>query len=287
MKIAGFALLGMIGAAPAAVAAQQDPPLPDSTLRQAVRLITEGQGDSARALVRRKLQSLPPGDTLYPAALYAAGVVAAHPDTALASFRRVSIEYSSSPWAPAALVRLAQFAFASGDFAAAVRAGERVLLDYPASRARAAAAYWAGRARLELADPAAACVLLARAEGEAGMEVELANRARFYLQRCEGLAMATDTAARDTAAQRPSPPGGAGTRATAFAVQVAAVQSPVAADEMMRSLRTRGYDPRVVRDADGLFKVRVGRFRTRTEAQQLAAVLRRRLGGSPFVVEEQ
>lgn len=282
MKIAGFALLGMIGAAPAAVAAQQDPPLPDSTLRHAVRLITEGQGDSARALVRRQLQSLPPGDTLYPAALYAAGVVAARRDTALAYFRRVSIEFSSSPWAPAALVRLAQFAFASGDFAAAVRAGERVLLDYPASRERAAAAYWAGRARLELADPAAACVLLARAEGEAGMEVELANRARFYLQRCDGLAMATDTAA-----QRPPPPGGAGTRATAFAVQVAAVQSPVAADEMMRSLRTRGYDPRVVRDADGLFKVRVGRFRTRTEAQQLAAELRRRLGGSPFVVEEQ
>ncbi len=285
MRLAGIVLLALIGSAP--VAAQQDPPLPDSTLRDAVRLITEGQGDSARALVRRKLQSLPPVDTLYPAALYAAGVVAAHPDTALAYYRRVSIEYSSTTWAPAALVRLAQFAFASGDFAAAQRSGERVLLDYPASRARAAAAYWAGRSRLELGEPVAGCALLERAEQEAGMEVELANRARFYLQRCEALPVAADTAARDTAAQRPPPPSGAGTRATAFAVQVAAVQSPVAADEMMRSLRARGYDPRVVRDADGLFKVRVGRFRTRTEARQLAAELRRRLGGSPFVVEEQ
>lgn len=278
MRIAGFASLALFAAAPAAAVAQ-DPPFADSTLRTAVRLITEGQGDSARALVRGKLQSIPPGDSLYPAAVYAAGMVSAHPDTALAYFRRVSIEYSSSAWAPAALVRLAQFAFASGDFTAALRAGERVLLDYPTSGSRAAAAYWAGRARLELGDTAAACGLLEQAEREADMEVEFANRARFYLQRCQALAVAPDPARRDTAAQ--------GRTAAVFTVQVAAVQSPVAADEMMRSLRSRGYDPRVVRDADGLFKVRVGRFRTRPEAQRVAAELKQRVGGSPFVVEER
>ena len=278
MRIASYAWFVLFGVAPAAAVAQ-DPPFPDSTLRTAVRLITEGQGDSARALVRGRLRSIPPGDSLYPAAVYAAGVVAAHPDTALAYFRRASIEYSSSAWAPAALVRLAQFAFASGDFPAVLRAGERVLLDYPASGSRAAAAYWAGRARLELGDAPAACGLLEQAEREADMEVELANRARFYLQRCQAFTVAPDTARRDTAAQGRTP--------AAFAVQVAAVQSPVAADAMMRSLRSRGYDPRVVRDADGLFKIRVGRFRTRPEAQRVAAELKQRVGGSPFVVEER
>lgn len=271
-------LLAMTALVPAAQA-QQEPPFPDSTLRTAVRLITEGQGDSARALVRLKLHSLPREDSLYAAAVYAAGVVAGERDSALAYFRRASIEHSSSPWAAAALVRLAQFAFAAGDYAGTLRAGERVLLDYPASGARAAAAYWAGLARLELGDAAAACGLLGQAQRDAGMEVELANRARFYLQRCQAAGDTAGAPSADTAGPRRAP-------ATAFAVQVAAVQSPVAADEVMRSLRARGYDPRVARDADGLFKVRVGRFRTRTEAQRLATELRQRLGGRPFVVEE-
>jgi cell division protein FtsN len=46
-----------------------------------------------------------------------------------------------------------------------------------------------------------------------------------------------------------------------------------------------GFEPRVVRD-DGLFKVRVGRFRSRSEAQQAQGELRRKLGGTPFIVEE-
>lgn len=266
-------LLGLI-AAPTAGGAQQGTLLPDSALRDAVRLITEGQGDSARALVRSRLAALSPGDSLYPAALYAAGVVADAPESALVYFRRVSIEHSVSPWAPAALLRLAQFAFATGDYPGTLRTAERILLDYPAGREGAAAAYWAGRAQLELGDLGAACRLLERAEREAGLEVEIANRARFYLQRC-AVAAAGDTARRDTAP------------VTGYSVQVAAVQSPLAADEVMRSLRARGYEPRALRDTDGLFKVRVGRFRTRAEAQRLAAELRSRMGGSPFVVEER
>jgi cell division septation protein DedD len=70
-------------------------------------------------------------------------------------------------------------------------------------------------------------------------------------------------------------------------VQVAAVQTATAADEVMRTLHAAGYDPHVVRDTDGLFKVRVGRFAGRQDAQHLAGDVRSKLGGSPFVVEEQ
>jgi N-acetylmuramoyl-L-alanine amidase len=70
-----------------------------------------------------------------------------------------------------------------------------------------------------------------------------------------------------------------------FAVQIAAVGTAAAADEIMRSVRATGYEPRVVRDG-GLFKVRAGRFRTRAEAERAQADLRQKLGGTPFIVEE-
>ncbi|HXV87233.1 MAG TPA: SPOR domain-containing protein [Gemmatimonadales bacterium] len=262
---------------PVIALAQQDPPLPDSSLREAVRLVTEGQGAAARSLVRGRLAAAGGADTLLPAVLYAAGVVADHADSAVAYFRRVSVEFANSPWAPAALVRLAQYAFANADYHGVLRTTDRLRLDYPASVFRAAAAFWGGRAHLELDDPAAGCARLREVEAEAGQEVELANRARFYLQRCAAVAT-RDTALRDSTARTPP---------AWYSVQVAAVQSPLAADELMRRLRDRGHDPRVVREADGLLKIRVGHVRTRPEAQRLVEQLRTQFGGSPFVVEER
>lgn len=249
----------------------------DSALVQALRLATEGQGDSARALARGRLNELSPLDSLYPQALFVVGLVAADADEALAAFRRVSIEYSQSTWADQALLRVAQLRFAGGDYAAAGRSAERVLLDYPFSPVRAAAAFWTARVRLELGDLPSACGYLRLAVDEAGEDVELANRARFYLQQCTTVE-AEDSAAADSAA--PAGP-------IAYAVQVAAVATAAAADDVMQALRRAGFTPHVVREADGLFKVRVGRYTERERAQQVLAGIRRAIGGSPFVVEER
>ena len=246
----------------------------DSALAQAVQLATGGQGDSARAVVRARIASLQPTDSLYPGALYVAGLVAADSDSALTYFRRVSIEYSQSVWAAPALVRLAQFAYAAGDFSGAAAAAERVLSDYPRTPMRAAAAYWAGRAELELNDVTTACGHMQEAEAEAGPDAETANRAAFYLQRCASAAAAGPESGR--AASAPS----------GFAVQVAAVQSLAAANDVMRSLAADGYEAHVVRESDGLLKIRVGRYRSRAEAERAAARFKRKLGGNPFVVEE-
>lgn len=261
---------------PAGYWAARDSLLADSALAEAVRLATEGQGDSARAAVRARLARLTPTDSLYPGALYAAGVVAADSDSALTYFRRVSIEYSQSVWAAPALVRLAQYSYAAGDFSTTASSAERVLSDYPHTPVRAAAAYWAGRAELELNDVARACGHMQEAETQAGADAETANRARFYLQRCA------------TAQPAPSESGGraAAVGASGFSVQVAAVQSAAAADELMRSLSGDGYESHVVRESDGLLKVRVGHYRTRAEAQRVALRLKRKLGGNPFVIEE-
>ena len=72
-----------------------------------------------------------------------------------------------------------------------------------------------------------------------------------------------------------------------YAVQVLAVKSAAQVDEMLTRLKVMGFDARVVRDTSGLFKVRVGRYATRDEAQQVQRRLKTRVGGQPFVVEEQ
>jgi tetratricopeptide (TPR) repeat protein len=248
----------------------------DSTLALAIRLVSQGQGDSARAVVRAKLAGLARTDSLYPEALFAAGMVADSLESALAAFRRVNLDYSESRWADDALLRIAQLSFAAGDLATAERSADRILTDYPLSDVRGQAAYWAGRVRIREGKGGEACSFLQQAVNEAGADIELANRARYYLQACRAPAPPPDTTVK------PAP-----TPATVYAVQVAAVATATAADEIMQSLNAAGYQPRVVRDADGLFKVRVGRFGTRTEAQQLQAEVKRKLGGTPFVVEEQ
>lgn len=272
-----LAVLAWMLTVAAPLAAQED-----STLSVAARLATEGQGDSARALVRARLAQLSPNDSLYPQMLFAAGVVTNDADSATLYFRRVSIEYSRSAWADRALLRLAQLAFASGDYAAARRSAERILMDYPLSEVHAHAAFWAGRSQIELGSPVEGCQLLVTAQAGAGEDVELANRARYQLQRCNAIVASGDSAADSTrpAAQVPR-------TQTVYAVQMAAVQSAAAADELMRTLYADGYEPHVVRGEDGLFKVRVGRYADRGSAQRLVSELRRKFGGNPFVVEEQ
>lgn len=274
MKRAGFLVMVTLAATAGVARAQSDSLFADTVLNAAVRLATGGQSDSARGLVRKRLAAMSPADSGYPAALFAAGMVAGSAETALTYFRRVSIEYSQSAWAAPALVRLAQYSYAGGDFATAVTSAERVLRDYPVTSARAAAAFWAGRAHLELNEMAPACARMQQAETEAGPDVEIANQARFYLQRCA------------VAAPPPADTGGAAPRAAQYSVQVGAVRSAAAANDLMRRLTQYGFPTRVVRDPDGLLKIRVGPYKTRAEAQRASGRLKTRLGGSPFVLEE-
>lgn len=266
-----FALL--VTATP--LAAQQD-----SLMREAVRLATEGQSDSARAIVESQLGRLSPDDALYAEVLFTAGMVSDTARVAAQYFRRVSIEYSRSPWADMALLRLAQLAFAAGDLEDVQRYTQRVLLDYPLSPVRGQAAFWAGRADFDLDDTVGACRHMDEAERNTGENIELANQVAFYLQRCSGVLAA---GGRDSAEADEGNRGGD----IVYAVQVAAVSSAAAADQAMQALRAAGHPARVFKDDDGLLKIRVGRFRRREQAEALVPQLRRIIGGSPYVVEER
>lgn len=267
---------------PIRLSAQTDPRLQD-----AVRLAQAGRMDSARAVVDRLLGALSSTDSVYPEALYTAGILSPDPQSVARHLQRVVVEFGLSAWADDALLRLTQFHFAQGDPAATVSAAERLRRDYPDSPLRARAAFPAARAYFDLKDESHGCALIREAMDGAGEDVEFKNQVSFYAARCP-LAPAAlidtvtgpDSAAANQAAP-PAPPAPG-----VFAVQVLAVRSAAQVDELLTRLKVMGFDARVVRDTSGLFKVRVGRYATREEAQRAQTRLKARLGGQPFLVEE-
>ena len=70
-----------------------------------------------------------------------------------------------------------------------------------------------------------------------------------------------------------------------FSVQVAAYQTKADADRLVRTYRANGYDARTFGTV-APFRVRIGRFRTRAEAVELAKVLKAKSGAAFVVVAE-
>ena len=71
-----------------------------------------------------------------------------------------------------------------------------------------------------------------------------------------------------------------------FRVQIAALGTAAAADAAAQKAQALGYRTITVQEG-GLYKVRAGDFPTRAEAQQAAASMKTKLGGTPFAVSSQ
>ena len=158
----------------------------DERVVAAVKMAQEGNSDSARARIQSIIASLATNDPVYPEALYAAGTIAPTAPDAQRYFRRVALEFSFSPWADDALLRLAQIRYVSHDPLGTVRAVERLRADYPASPLLPTAAYWAARASVDLNDDDAACNWVTLGLSRAGSDVETANQLRYFSGRCGG-----------------------------------------------------------------------------------------------------
>ncbi|HXM37775.1 MAG TPA: SPOR domain-containing protein [Gemmatimonadales bacterium] len=258
----------------------------DARLVEALRLAQSGQVDSARAIVRRLLVRLSPADSVYPEALLAAAKIAPDAQTVATNLNRIVVEYGSGPWADDALLLLTQLYFAQHDPVQTTQAAERLNRDYPDSPLRARAGFSAARAYFELKNDARGCELIQQALAGAGDDVEFKNQVNFYAARCSATASTPPAPApapsSDSTGTKPPPTGGP----RGYAVQVLAVKSAAQVDDMLTRLRVMGFDARVVRDTTGFFKVRVGPFATRDEAQRAQRRLRTKVGGHPFVVEE-
>jgi SPOR domain len=253
----------------------------DARLLEALRLVQSGQVDSGRAMVRRLLATLPPGDSTYPQALLAAAKIAPDAATVASNLNRIVVEYGASPWADDALLLLTQLHFAQHDPAQTVQAAERLNRDYPDSPLRPGANFLAGRASFELKNETRGCELIQQAL-DGAVDVEFKNQVGFYAARCSPKsASTTSTATSPTPADTATPAG-----PHVYAVQVLAVKSAAQVDDMLTRLKVMGFDPRVVRDSTGFFKVRVGRYANREEAQQAQRRLKQKVGGQPFVVDE-
>lgn len=253
----------------------------DARLVDALRLAQNGQVDSARGVIRRLLTTLSPTDSVYAQALLAAAKVAPDAATVATNLNRIVLEYGASPWADDALLLLTQLYFAQRDAAQTIQAAERLRRDYPDSPLRYRVAFPAARAYFELKNEARGCELIqeALAGANAAGEVEFTNQVSFYASRCTGATTPPPVAVDSGAPPPPAAP-------TTYAVQVLAVKSAVQVDDMLTRLKVMGFEARVVRDTSGFFKVRVGRYGTREEAQQTQQRLKTRIGGQPFVVEE-
>jgi len=259
----------------------------DSRLVEALRLAQSGQVDSGRAIVRRLLATLSPGDSVFPQALLAAAKIAPDAQTVSSNLNRIVVEYGAGPWADDALLLLTQLYFAQRDPAQTVQAAERLNRDYPDSPLRPRANFSAARAYFELKNEARGCELIQNALDGAGDDVEFKNQVSFYASRCSPPSTATPATAPTTSAQAsPDTAAKAPPASHAYAVQVLAVKSAAQVDDMLTRLKVMGFDARVVRDSAGFFKVRVGRYATRQEAQRAQSRLKQKVGGQPFVVDE-
>ena len=256
------------------------------TLRAVALRVAQTRPDSGRAMMRRLLASLSSQDSLYPGALFTAGMLAPDAGLIATNLQRVVVEYGRSVWADSALVALAKLYFAQGDLAATAQAAERLRRDYPDSPLKPRADFTGARAYFDMKDDVHGCALIREALDGAGADVEFRNQVSFYAPRCAAVPGVPAAGTPATTGDSQAKPATPATAATTYAVQVLAVKSASQVDEMLTRLKVMGFDARVVRDTSGLFKVRVGRYATHDEAAQVLCRLKTRLGGQPFVVEE-
>jgi cell division septation protein DedD len=295
------AFLVAVAFAAAPLAAQTD-----SQLVQVVQLAQDGQGDSARALVNRILATTAPLDSLYPQVVYTSGLVAKTVDAMRRAYQRVVVEFTFSSWADDALLRLALLDYADGNPTAALQKLNRLRSDYPGTPLVPMAAYWAAKSAFDLKKLPEGCAWLSDGLAAVGDNIELQNQLDYLNGRCSpgAIAAAESTQAqpapRTPAPKAPAPkpaapvtapanapaPAPAATSGESWSVQVGAVKTQEAADQLVAGLKSVGYPSRIVSEG-GYLKVRAGPYPDRAAATAAAAKIKVLKGGAPYVVRDQ
>jgi cell division septation protein DedD len=226
------------------------------------------------------------------------------PVDARRDYLRIIVDFSLSPRAEEALLRLGEMEYDSGDKTAARRHLERLSTEHPDGATRSHGAYWLARVLLDAGESRAACDLLTEAKAKAkSSDVEFLGQVTYYAQPCTRIqaaaaaaaaaaaqALADSTARADSVARaaaradsldkvKGSKKGSAKRGAAkdtysgpAWSAQVAAFASEADADKLAAKLTKRGYDARVT--AAKPYRVRIGRFHSRAEAVELVQKLR-------------
>ncbi len=290
---------------PATVAAQDTGMPTTPALLQVIRLAQDGFGDSARTTVARIIDRTPPTDPLYPEALYAAATVSKSGEEMRLLFSRVSVEYSRSPWADNALLRLAQLDYGAGNLDGVLARVTRIMSDYPGSPVIPVAAMWGSRAAFERRQMATGCNWITRGIAAAGNDVETRNQLEFARVRCTNVppenapivaatppppppAPANQPAPSTTTVDIPVSRGGSTTPAArpttgGWRVQVGALRDAAAIRRTRQAIERAGFTSYVLPATGGLTKVQAGPFATREAAVANLAKVKAAVNGDAFV----
>ena len=289
----------------------------DPALRRAQQLANDGNAGMGRVLLDSVLAASPEGSPRFVDALFWRATMAESPERARGDYLRITVEFSLSPRAEDALLRLAQLELASGNRAAAKKHLERLALEHATGLSRTARLYWTGRILLDEGATAQGCASLQEAGSRVSSgDVELANQIGYYSRPCVTVQRAIDLARADSVARADSlaradsvaradfasrkrkasarstvlkseGPKARGVAAgrPSWSVQVAAYSSRNAAEQLAKSLAVRGFGARVT--AERPFRVRIGRFVKREDAVRLAATLKAAHSEAIIVEAEQ
>jgi cell division septation protein DedD len=282
----------------------------DSILVRAQRLANDGNAAAGRALLDSVLSAAKDGSTEYVDALFGRAMLAGSADEARNNYLRIAVNYSDSPRAEDALLRLAQMELSRGDRDAAKRYLERLALEHPDGASRAQGAYWLGRVLIDDGAILPACASLAEAKTRvAPSDIELANQITYYARPCAAAVRAAQytadsiradsidkavqaaradsvaradsiTKAKAAAKKKKKAVANAGSRETAAApakgtgwtVQVAAYDAQVDAERLAKRLTDRGYDARVTNEKP--FRVRIGKYARHEDAADMVEKLK-------------
>jgi hypothetical protein len=173
------------------------------------------------------------------------------------------VDHPFSPRLPAALLGLGMLELARNDRDRAVMHLSRYLTaTAPPDTGRIAASLALGRLLVERGELPRGCAALLIGRSELPeTALELKNQFEFSIGRCQGVDTTTKIDTRPAVDTTPAP-----RRTGAFTVQIAAYDTKAAADRLATKLRGQGLEARVAGTTKP-FRVRVGRYATRSEAE--------------------
>ena len=243
--------------------AQQLPPTADSAIASAVRLAADKDSSGARKLLD-SLAAKGESQLVRAEATFQLSQLASTAAEREAILGGLVIDYPFSPRLPDALLGLGTLELARNDRDRAIQHLSRYLAasSRPDS-GRIGASLALGRLLLERGELPRGCAFLLIGRSELSENaLELRTQFDFSIARCQGVDTTTKIEKKTAADTAPAP-----RRTGAFTVQVAAYDTKSAAQRLATTLRGQGFEARVVGTTKP-FRVRVGRYATRAEAEE-------------------
>ena len=247
----------------ASLHAQQLPPAADSAVARATQLVAEKDSIGARKLLD-SLALKGESPLVRAEATYQLASIASSAAERELTLGGLVIDYPFSPRLPAALLALGTLELARNDRdRAALHLARYLAASTPPDTGRIHASLALGRLLLERGELPRGCAALLIGRSELPeTALELRTQFDFSIGRCRGIDTTTKVEQRPAVETAPAP-----RRTGAFTVQVAAYETKSAAERLAATLRGHGLEARVVGTGKP-FRVRVGRFATRGEAEE-------------------